>query len=359
METTRHSSLFWTPPSWVLMGILLIGVLYFKMVLPLISGLVLFVLINQLHLAIEKRLSPALSLVIALCLGTGVFLGTLSLGFSALLAMIDTERGIGPLMIQLTDALNMVKHNVPLWLSPNIPDNAYTLLSQIQAWLISNTDMLADYGKRLVSVAFRLIVGAFVGLLVAIRVIRARQGADPIAFPHPYLQLLLGHIQNFVHSFQRVFFAQFYIALVNTIFTGFFLGVVMPLMGLPIPFLGMLLLITFVMGFIPIIGNLVSNTAITLTALSISPLAAILALLFLIIIHKLEYFLNAWIVGTRIKVRSYELLISMLCLEAVFGMWGLVLAPAIYSYVKEEFASHNLNKKGALEKPPVSDNHLC
>ena len=133
----------------------------------------------------------------------------------------------------------------------------------------------------------------------------------------------------------------------------------MPLMGLPIPFLGMLLLITFVMGFIPIIGNLVSNTAITLTALSISPLAAILALLFLIIIHKLEYFLNAWIVGTRIKVRSYELLISMLCLEAVFGMWGLVLAPAIYSYVKEEFASHNLNKKGALEKPPVSDNHLC
>ncbi|MNU10067.1 hypothetical protein D3C72_2570090 [compost metagenome] len=60
------------------------------------------------------------------------------------------------------------------------------------------------------------------------------------------------------------------------------------------------------------------------------------ALGYLIAIHKLEYFLNARIVGGQISARAWELLLAMLAFEAVFGLQGLVAAPIYYAYLKSE-----------------------
>jgi predicted PurR-regulated permease PerM len=53
-------------------------------------------------------------------------------------------------------------------------------------------------------------------------------------------------------------------------------------------------------------------------------------------VRKLEYFLNARIVGSRIGTRAWELLAAMLLFEAVFGVAGLVMAPIVYAYAKAE-----------------------
>jgi predicted PurR-regulated permease PerM len=63
---------------------------------------------------------------------------------------------------------------------------------------------------------------------------------------------------------------------------------------------------------------------------------------FLVVIHKLEYFLNAKIVGARIKASSWELLLAMLVMEAVFGIPGLVAAPIYYAYLKDELSARGL-----------------
>ena len=60
------------------------------------------------------------------------------------------------------------------------------------------------------------------------------------------------------------------------------------------------------------------------------------SLLFLIVIHKLEYFLNARIVGTQIRAHAWELLLAMLAMEAAFGIMGVVAAPIYYAYLKSE-----------------------
>ena len=60
------------------------------------------------------------------------------------------------------------------------------------------------------------------------------------------------------------------------------------------------------------------------------------SLAFLIIVHKLEYFLNARIVGGEIKASAWELLCAMLLFEAAFGLPGLVAAPIFYAYGKAE-----------------------
>jgi len=66
------------------------------------------------------------------------------------------------------------------------------------------------------------------------------------------------------------------------------------------------------------------------------------SLIYLVLIHKLEYFLNARIIGARIEARAWELLIAMLIMEAAFGIPGLVAAPIYYAYLKTELRAEGL-----------------
>ena len=56
------------------------------------------------------------------------------------------------------------------------------------------------------------------------------------------------------------------------------------------------------------------------------------------IVHKLEYLLNARIVGGQIRASAWEILLAMVCFEAAFGVPGVVLAPIVYAYGKRELA---------------------
>jgi predicted PurR-regulated permease PerM len=100
--------------------------------------------------------------------------------------------------------------------------------------------------------------------------------------------------------------------------------------------------VTFVAGLLPVIGNLISNTLIFVVGLSLSLGVAITALAYLVLIHKLEYFLNARIIGTQIRARAWELLIAMLLMEAIFGAPGLIAAPIYYAYLKRELEAARL-----------------
>jgi predicted PurR-regulated permease PerM len=81
---------------------------------------------------------------------------------------------------------------------------------------------------------------------------------------------------------------------------------------------------------------------VTIAALSISVWVAVAALGFLVVIHKLEYFLNARIIGTQIRARSWELLVAMLVMEAAFGLAGLIAAPVYYAYLKSELETEGM-----------------
>ena len=90
------------------------------------------------------------------------------------------------------------------------------------------------------------------------------------------------------------------------------------------------------------LGNLLSHHVTVVVSLSHSPMVAIGSLVFLVVIHKLEYFLNARIVGGRINACAWELLLAMLLMEAAFGLTGLVAAPIYYAYLKDELKARAL-----------------
>ena len=143
-------------------------------------------------------------------------------------------------------------------------------------------------------------------------------------------------------AFRQVVFAQVWISGINAILTAIYLAVVLPLFGIELPFTKTLIVLTFVFGLIPILGNLISNTVIFIVSLSQSLMVALAALGYLIVIHKLEYFLNARIIGNHIQAKAWELLLSMLILESAFGIPGLVAAPIFYAYLKAELSEKGL-----------------
>ena len=128
----------------------------------------------------------------------------------------------------------------------------------------------------------------------------------------------------------------------NTVLTAIFIFGILPALGIHLPLSKTLIAVTFFAGLLPVVGNLISNTAIFVAGLSVSIYAGVFALIFLIVIHKLEYFFNARIVGSSIYARAWELLVAMLVMEVAFGLSGLLIAPIYYAYLKRELVDRNL-----------------
>ncbi|TXI88882.1 MAG: AI-2E family transporter, partial [Burkholderiaceae bacterium] len=93
---------------------------------------------------------------------------------------------------------------------------------------------------------------------------------------------------------------------------------------------------------IPVVGNIISNTVIVIVSLSHSLQMAVVSLSFMIVIHKLEYFLNARIIGSQVNAKAWELLTAILVMETLFGLPGVVAAPVFYSYLKKELSDRQL-----------------
>jgi predicted PurR-regulated permease PerM len=115
---------------------------------------------------------------------------------------------------------------------------------------------------------------------------------------------------------------------------------------MPYPFV--LITVTFLCGLLPIIGNLISNTVIFCVGLTQSIQLGIIALSYLIILHKFEYFLNSRIIGGRIKNPMWLTLLSLLIGERLAGIPGMILAPVILNYCKLE--GSNVPVKPPLER---------
>jgi predicted PurR-regulated permease PerM len=149
-------------------------------------------------------------------------------------------------------------------------------------------------------------------------------------------------LRLFGKAFENIVFAQIKISAINTVLTAIFLLGVLPAFGIHLPYSDTLVILTFFTGLLPVIGNLISNTVITVIAIGVSFKVALAALFFLVAIHKLEYFINAKIVGGKIQAAAWEILLALLVMEACFGVNGLLLAPIVYAYIKAELLQEKL-----------------
>jgi predicted PurR-regulated permease PerM len=142
--------------------------------------------------------------------------------------------------------------------------------------------------------------------------------------------------------------AQIAISAINTGLTAVFL------LWNDFPYASVIMVVTFLCGLLPIIGNLMSNTLIVGVAFTMPPVPrmALLALVFLVVLHKLEYFLNSKIIGHRIRNPMWLTLLGLIVGERLMGIPGMILAPVLLHYIKVEASRNKLSDPLSERLPP-------
>src|SRR5262245_13765438 len=324
--------------AWALAGIALASVLVLHLLPALLAGLLIYELVHMLAPRLRIwRMTHNWSKVLAVTVLTVIVILLVTLIILGIVAVLRTDVGsVSALMKELAEILEGSRKALPLWLVEKMPANAEELRESAVSWLREHARDLrgvgTDFGRAFAHILIGMIIGAFVSLREA----RSYSENGPLA------QAMLERAARVGEAFRRIVFAQVRISALNTALTAIYLVIVLPLCGVHLPLTKTMIAITFVAGLLPVVGNLISNTVIVVVSLSHSLYVALGSLAFLIIIHKLEYFVNAKIVGTQIRARAWELLIAMLAMEAAFGVAGVVAAPIYYAYVKDELKSRGL-----------------
>jgi predicted PurR-regulated permease PerM len=326
-----------TVASWILAGIAMFLVLRLHLLSALLAGLLVYELVHLLAPRVAKRLTNKGSRLVALAALSVLTITILIFLTFGTIAFFRSDTGsLQTLLDKVQHILTDARTKLPTWIVDNFPGNVDDLKSFATDWLDVHSKDVQHVGKEVMHFFVRGLVGMVIGALISLH------EGPPISRMRPLAAALTVRISRFGDSFRQIIFAQVKISAINTTFTAIFLVAILPAFGVHLPLTKTLIAITFLAGLLPVVGNLISNTIIFVVALSISLYVAIAALVFLVVIHKLEYFLNARIVGTRIHAHAWELLIAMIFLEVAFGIAGLISAPIYYAYIKNELSDAGL-----------------
>ncbi|MBZ6078068.1 AI-2E family transporter [Microvirga puerhi] len=321
----------------ILTGLALLCALKVGLLAALLAGLLVYELVHVLApepSALVTRRTGKIVVVSLLATLVVIAIGTGILGLISLLS--GGPESLAILLRRMADVIESARPHLPSWVGGYIPADPEGLKTASSAWLRENAGQLRLIGEDVWRIVVHIVVGLIIGAMIAISHEAGEIEGGPLT------QVLGERARLLGAAFRSVVFAQVRISALNTILTGLYLLGLVPLMGAQLPLTKTMLAVTFIAGLLPVIGNLISNTVIVIVSLSVSPVLAVSSLLFLVAIHKLEYFVNARVMGTQIHARAWELLVAMLVMEAVFGIPGLIAAPIYYAYLKNELAAWKL-----------------
>jgi len=303
----------------------------------LIAGLLVYELVHVLAPLFSRHLSNARARGLAVGLVVLVVVGAVTGAVLGVLAFMGSEGGsFAALLAKMAEIIETSRSTLPAWLADLLPRDGEALRERASHWLREHAAELQLIGKETGHMLAHVLIGMVIGGMVSLREGAASGTSGPLALA------LAERIFRLGEAFRRVVFAQVRISALNTLFTALYLGVLLPLFGVHLPLTKTMIVVTFLAGLLPVVGNLISNSVIFVVSLAHSPGVAISSLAFLVVIHKLEYFLNARIVGAQIRASAWELLTAMLVMESCFGLAGLVAAPICYAWLKDELASRHL-----------------
>jgi predicted PurR-regulated permease PerM len=317
--------------AWLLAGLALVLILEIHLLPALLAGLLVYELVHLTAPLLQRRLNSQRAKLVAVALLAVAMIGIIVLAVMGIIAVFRSDAGsVTGLMGKLAEILEKSRTSLPEWASISLPANADALKDALVNWLREHASELQLAGKEAARGFAHVLIGLVIGAMLALREATAAHAHAPLAMA------LAERARRLADAFRRIVFAQVRISAINTTLTGLYLVVLLPLFGVNLPLTKTMIAITFVVGLLPVIGNLISNSVIVIVSLSHSPDMGLASLGFLVVIHKLEYFLNARIVGSQIASRAWELLLAMLTMEAAFGLPGVIAAPIYYAYLKDE-----------------------
>lgn len=331
-DATRHQY-----AAWFLALLTTIIILHFKLLAALIAGLLVYQLVHLLSPYFARHLPGMRARKLAIGLLVLVVVGTISGAAVGLSAFMHSEGGsFAALLTKMAEIIDSTRSTLPAWLADLLPRDVPALRERASGWLRDHSGELQVIGKETGHTLAHILIGMVIGGMASLQETFQQEALGPFG------AALAERVARLATAFRQVVFAQVRISALNTVFTMLYLAVTLPLFGVHLPLTKTMIVVTFIAGLLPVIGNLISNTVIFIVSLAHSPSVSVASLTYLVLIHKLEYFLNARIVGAEIRAKPWEILTAMLLMESVFGLAGLVAAPICYAWLKDEMVSRGL-----------------
>ena len=322
--------------SYVIMAVLLVLIGWLHMATLVLTALFGYFALNFLSFDRSKALGVVLYIVSVVAIGYGLFyFSSQAYKTNALPEIV--EKTI-PAVVNFAE-----KQGIELPFTDYA--GAKTLAIQEGKERLAN---LGRYAREATVQVAMLLIGLVVAVSLFINA-RWETESDPdVAKGSLYstvVRELAQRFETFYSSFARVIGAQIIISTINTALTAVFL------VWNGFPYTTVIIVLTFLCGLLPIVGNILSNTLIVGVGFTLSPKMALFALIFLVVIHKLEYFLNSKIIGDRIKNPMWLTLIGIVLGEKLMGIPGMILAPVVLHYIKVEASR---NKLAEPAPPPAA-----
>jgi len=327
--------------AWVMTGIFIIFILFRHLVPGLVAGLALYLILDRVSHSFARRMPHTTARPLALATVTliagAVFVGVIALAVTFMRRHADN---IPAMMTKMAEILQSTR----AWLGgygedviPEVMTDAETLKLGVVAWLKEHAATLKLAGSTFSMGLVHMLMGTLLAVMVFFRhVTKHDHDRGKLA------EKLSEKVDRFTDAFARIATAQIKISAVNTTLTAIYLLIVLPMFGKHVPFGTTIVFVTFICGLIPVLGNLISNTVIVVLSLGISVGTAVGSLVFLVLIHKLEYLINSRIVGGETDSQAWEILLAILIGETAFGVSGVVMAPIIYAFLKRELRERGL-----------------
>ncbi len=286
-----------------------------------LAGLLSYMILDLTYRGLARRVSPMLSRWLAL----GVFLvAAVTLGWMVarfVRATIHTLPQIAataiPRIIVLAES-----HGIDLPF-----DNVYELREIAIQKIKEHAEGITKTSGVLTVQFFHILIIVFAAILAFFS--PPPDNCGPNLFDELRRELA-ARMRTLMAGFEKVLGAQVIISAAYTVMTLAFL------ISMGFTHVIFLTLATFLFGVMPIIGNIISNAIIVAEGLTISTHHAAFALAFLILIHKSGYFVYGRVLGSSMKVPMWQTLLAILLGEVVMGVPGIILAPTLLHYAKEE-----------------------
>jgi len=156
-----------------------------------------------------------------------------------------------------------------------------------------------------------------------------RNPTSLMTFIFKFMQMRL---RIFYVFFRRVMGGQLIIAVINTLISS------IVIFGLGLRHAFLMIFVVFFCGLFPVVGNLMSNSVLTINAfVSTGMFGTSICLIMLVGVHKLEYFLNSKIIGGIVHLPMAVSLGALIFCDVLLGIPGLILAIPLALFVRHEF----------------------
>lgn len=334
-------------PRWEYAAVAGVLVLWFFMMSVkigpgLIAGLAIFAItrfvrrrfVHLFRARSQQFSNPALRLFMAyvptvlttLVVILGVSLLVLGMG-AALRFVIETMAAQGPQLIEeAIRSLNTVARSLPDDIRAKIPGNSQEFFQMMRMGTGDIMGYAKNFGGASFFVFLQLVFALILGVSAALMVSKGEG--------KPLSKTWLEVMERYVRCFTLLMGAQVYVSVWNTFCTAVFIYGILPAVDVVLPFRELLLMFTAIASLIPAAGNIMANTLILVLTIRYGPWIALGSVLYLFVIHKLEYFVNGYIIGRNVQASVPEMLIAIILGEVAFGLPGLITAPVTYAFMK-------------------------